>query len=213
MNVCLKQVNVVPYLGIQVYCSLKWNQHVLELCKKISRKLFCLKRMRKCIDQDTLLYLYISIIQPKIDYAISVWGYSSKSNKELITRLQHRAARYICGNMDFINVRGSNLVIQLGLQSIDNHRHYFTAMLMYKIANEIAPTRLTDSFIFTKDTHDISTRSSTNCTFQVPEPNYELYRNSLKYQGTVLWNALPPLLKSAPDVPTFKKLYKMLYFK
>ena len=212
-NETLSQVTHTPYLGITVDSALNWNSHVMKLCKKVSSKLALLNRLRKFIDKHTLLSIYNSIIQPNIDYAISVWGYSSKSNKELITRLQHRAARIICGNMDYINVTGGDLVKQLGLQSIDNHRNYFTAILMYKVANEVAPHRLNDSFVNTKDTHDIETRSSATNNFQVPEPNFEFYRNCPKYQSTLLWNSLTPQLKVAPSIDTFKRLHKKMYFK
>ena len=109
-------------------------------------------------------------------------------------------------------VTGNDLVKQLGMQGIETRRNYFTAMLMFKITKEIAPKRLIDLFVYTKDTHEIPTRSTVNNVFQVPEPNYEYYRNSLKYQGSILWNSLPPQLKSAPDVSSFKRLYKKLYF-
>ena len=115
--------------------------------------------------------------------------------------------------MDFINVRGEDLVKQLGLQSIEIRRNYFTATLMYKIAHEIAPKRLVDSFVNATDTHDRTSRSSSNYTFQVPEPNFEFYRNSPKYQGTLLWNSLPSQLKNACDIDSFKALYKKTYSK
>ena len=202
-----------PYLGIHIDRSLTWNTHILKLCKDVANKLSLLNRIRKCINKATLNYLYITIIQPKIDYAISVWGYCSNSNKDLVVRLQHRAARIVCGNMDFINVRGADLVTELGWQTIDKRRDYFTAMLMYKVIHEIAPKRLIDSIIMTSDTHDVLTRSSTHGTLQVPEPNFEIFRKSLKYQGTILWNGLPSHIKKAPDILAFKRMYKAFYFK
>ena len=84
------------------------------------------------------------MIQPKLDYGISVWGYCSDANRRLIVRLQHRAARIITGNMDYVNTRGENLVKELGWQSIENRRDCFTAVLMYRCINEIAPRRLID---------------------------------------------------------------------
>ena len=208
----LSQVSNAPYLGMLMDSSLKWNDHVLKLCKRISGKLALLSRLRKFIDKDTLLLLYNNIIQPNIDYAISVWGYTSSLNRAMVTRLQHRAARIICGNHDYINVRGADLANQLGMQSVETRRNYFTATLMFKIKNEIAPKRLIDLFVYSKDTHDAVTRSSTNNYFQVPEPNYEFYRNSFKYQGSLLWNSLHPQLQSSQDIMEFKRLYKKLYF-
>ena len=147
-----------------------------------------------------------------MDYAISVWGYCSAFNKDLVVRLQHRAARIVCGNMDFINVRGSDLVKELGWQTFDKRRDYFTAMLIYKIIHELAPRRLIDSFTLSRYTHDIPTRASVNGNLQIPQPNCEIFRYSLKYQGAILWNSLPSYLKEAPDIHSFKRMYKAHYF-
>ena len=57
-------------------------------------------------------YIYISIIQPKIDYAITLWGYTSQQNLQKI-RLQNRAARIVSGNYDYVNTRGIELVKSL----------------------------------------------------------------------------------------------------
>ena len=153
------------------------------------------------------------MIQPKIDYGISVWGYCSDANRRLIVRLQHRAARIITGNMDYVNTRGENLVKELGWQSIENRRDYFTAVLMYRCINEIAPRRLIDGLVMTSETHELHTRSTANKTVQVPEPKCELFRNSFRYQGALLWNRLPSYLQNASDIHSFKRLYKMHYFK
>ena len=64
----LSQVSNAPYLGIQMDCSLKWNDHVLKLCKKVSSKLALLNHLRKFADKDTHLLLYNAIVQPIISY-------------------------------------------------------------------------------------------------------------------------------------------------
>ena len=148
----LKQVSDLPYLGINLDDTLKWNKHILELCSNISKKLGFLRRLRKVLSKDTLKLLYVSIIQPKFDYAISVWGYCSSINQKLVVRLQHRAARIITNNMDYINVRGEDLVKQLGWQTIEKRRDYFMAMLMYKCIGDAAHRRLIDGPVMTSDT-------------------------------------------------------------
>ena len=140
----LNQVSEHPYLGIYLDSSLKWNKQILEMCSNVSRKLALLGRLRKILNRDMLNMLYLSMIQPRLDYGISVWGYCSNTNWALIVRLQHRAARIVTGNMDYINTRGESLVKELGWQSIEKRRDYFTAVLMYRCINEIAPRRLID---------------------------------------------------------------------
>ena len=212
-NEKLDQVSNTPYLGTQLDCKLKWDHHVLKLCKNVSYKLSLLNRLRNTFDKNVLNHLYLSIIQPSMDFAISVWGYCSDANKEMVTRLQHRAARIVTGNRDYINVRGADLVKEMGWQTIDQRRNYFTATLMYRCINGIAPQRLINELVMSCDTHDIPTRFSENNNVQVPQPNYEIFRRSFKYQSAILWNGLPSHLKNAPDIYAFKQLYKSQYFK
>ena len=72
-----------------------------------------LSRLRTTLPYDSLIQIYKSLIQPKIDYAITVWGHTSESNLEKVQRMQNRAARTILNNYDFVNVRGIDLVKQL----------------------------------------------------------------------------------------------------
>ena len=156
---------------------------------------------------------YLSCIQPCIDYAISVWGACSVQNKDLVSRLQRRAARIVTGNFDFINVRGSELVKQLGWQTIEERRNYFTATLMYRCIYEQAPIRLINELVMITDSHERNTRSAAHLNVKIPKPNVELFRNSLRYRGALLWNSLPSELKTATNVDVFKYRYKKLFFK
>ncbi len=52
-----------------------------------------------------------------------------------------------------------------------------------------------------------------NMNVVVPKPNVETFRNSFMYQGSILWNSLPPHFKYASTHDSFKKrLYKKEYF-
>ena len=65
----------------------------------------------------------------------------------MIQRLQNRAARIITGNFDYINVRGFELVRQLGWQPIEKRRNYYVASLMQKCMNGSAPIHLKNDII------------------------------------------------------------------
>ena len=203
----LEQVVSCPHLGVHVDQHLEWDGHILNLCKKISQKLAVLCRLRKVLSKRMLCQQYLLCIQPCIDYAISVWGSCSEQNKALISRLQHRAARIVTGNFDFINVRGADLLKELW-QSLNTRRDYYTATLMYKCINEVAPIRLINEVIITADVHSYPTRAAQHADVQVPKPNIELYRQSFKYRAAVLWNDLPQDIKNAPNIDEFKYLYK-----
>ena len=207
----LSQVTVCPYLGIQLDQCLKWDAHVLNLCKKVASKLSVLNRLRNILSREMLSRQYLLCIQPCIDYAISVWGTYSKQLKDMITRLQHRAARIVTGIFDFINFRAANLMENLGWHSFDKRRDYFTATMMFKCINGLAPLRLTNELSVIGDAHSANTRASSNGNILVPMPHVEQFRNSFKYRGAVLWNTLPRDIREAQNIDEFKYRYRKHY--
>ena len=211
-NERLHQASICPYLGMQVDNNLKLSQHVQQLCKVLSGKVAVLGRLRKVLNEHILKKIYISCIQPVFDYAISLWGHCSQTDKSLVTRIQHRAARIITGQFDYVNVRGQELITNLHLQTIEKRRDYFTACLMYKCLNNTAPLHLINEISLVSETHDVFTRSAQQNNVHVPFPNLELYKKSFKYHGAITWNSLPAELKQSRDISEFKYLYKQLYF-
>ena len=65
------------------------------------------------INSHMLMLIYSIIIQPKFDYAITIWGYTCANNLHKIQRLQNRAARNVTGNYDYVTTRGAELVKRL----------------------------------------------------------------------------------------------------
>ena len=164
----------------------------INLCKKVASKLSVLNRLCHILSREMLSMQYLLCIQPCIDYAISVWGTCSKQFKDKITRLQDRAARIATGIFDFINFRGANLMENLGWHSFDNRKDYFTATMMFKCINGLAPLRLTNELSVISDAHSANTRASSNGNILVPMPHVEQFRNSFKYlmEHTATWYTL-----------------------
>ena len=113
-GITLEQVQNTPYIGLQLDDKLRWQAHVEKLCRNISSRLAVLNRLHKVLNKTSLCKQYISCIQPCNDYAVSVWDSCSEQTKDLICRLQRKAALIITGNFDFINTKGADLVKDLG---------------------------------------------------------------------------------------------------
>ena len=114
----LCQVNTCKYLGVHIDANLNWCNHVDSLCKELNFTVWTLSRLRPIVPFESLVQVYMSIMQPKIDYAITVWGYSTQNNLNKVQNMQNRAIRAIMNNYDFINVRGVDLVSQLKLLNV-----------------------------------------------------------------------------------------------
>ena len=101
---------------------------------------------------------------------------------------------------------------QLGWQTINQRRDYFTACLMYQGVQNIAPIHINNEITLVSEIHNTQTRAALNGNIYTPKPNLEIYKHSLRYHGSTVWNALPAELKSAQDQFDFKRQYKEHFF-
>ena len=91
----------------------------------------CLKHLSYILPLNTLSHLYKSIIQPHIDYALTVFGNNIKYNSNFLQRLQNRAARIITHTYDY-NTPSALLIKNLKWMTVDNRYHYFVAVTTFK---------------------------------------------------------------------------------
>ena len=70
----LKYVQCANYLGMKIDCQLLWNDYENKLCSNIASKLSRLRRLKGIVSSHLMGKIYVTAVQPCIDYAISVWG-------------------------------------------------------------------------------------------------------------------------------------------
>ena len=207
-NVKLENVTHTTYIGTVVDKHLQWYSHVNHLCKKVSPKLYLLRHLSKFLPKSLLNKIYSSCIQPHLDYTCTVWGNSNKNNIHQVQRLQNTAARIIHKNYDYINVRGLDLVKNLGWQTFTERVDYLTASLMFKSIHGKAPFYLQDNIDMMCDVISYNSRSKYTMDVMVPSYNKEQFKSSFKYNGAVTWNKLPNEVKESTSIYAFKKSYK-----
>jgi hypothetical protein len=71
-GIMLDQLKTVDYLGMKIDECLSWNDHINKFCKAISLKVSKLALLRKLLPYNTVLQIYNLVIQPTIDYAITI---------------------------------------------------------------------------------------------------------------------------------------------
>ena len=169
-NVCLEQVETFKYLGVTIYSRLTSTSHINETCKKLSQNIAALRRL-SCIitDRALLIKIYMTHIQPVIDYCCTIWGQCAKFNLERILIFQKRAARIITKVYDQ-NVSATGLLKSIGIKTVHEQIHYFTSMLMFKCLKRQAPGYLCDQFTLQSDLHTYMTRNSVNGCLSIPKP-------------------------------------------
>lgn len=203
----LKYVECANYLGMKIDCHLSWNDYIDKLCSSVASKLHVLRRLKGTVSQNVMSKIYCSMIQPCIDYGISVWGQTNEYNLLRIQRLQNYAARLITNNFDYINSRGVNIVKNLKWMTVKQRCMYFTAILMFKCIHGLAPSYLVNDIIMNCDVNGINTRSHPMNVY-VPYASSQFAKRSFKYSGAVIWNDLPAFLKEMYNLNGFKRKLK-----
>ena len=128
----LVQSDCIDHLGLKIDETISWNMQTDNICKKLVFIISRFSRLKHILPSHMLMLIYSSIIQPKFDYAITIWGYTCDNNLHKIQRLQNRAARIITGNYDYVTTRGTELVRRLRWMCVTQRRNYFMSILTYR---------------------------------------------------------------------------------
>ena len=203
----LQDVKDLTYLGVVIDNTLSWDTHVRKVCKTVSFIVSRLARLSNSLPKEVLLQIYNASIQPQIDYALTVWGITTDQNLHKVQRLQNYAARVITNNFDYVNVRGIELVHQLGWMDVKQRIKYFELLLMFKCIHGMAPSHLCNNVILECEVSERITRS--HCMdLYLPFPATEFSKRLFFYRGAKAWNSLSDAIKECHSLPVFKDSIK-----
>ena len=201
----LNYVENCKYLGVEIDKNLSWCTHIQELCKQLNNMVWTLARLRKFLPRTSLIEIYKSIVQPKIDYAITLWGYSTDINVNKIQRMQNRAIRAIVNNFDFVNYRGIDLVKDLNLFTVRQRRDYFMSLFMFKTIHGLVPNYISNEILMSVDVIERISRNVDENDLYVPNVFKECAKKAFTYTGPKIWNSLPTRLKECTNLDVFKQ--------
>ena len=81
------------YLGITLDSHLTYKQHVNQCMKVVSHKLCLLSKIRQFMNEDTALFIYISMIAPIIDYGDIIYMGGTDDKLSKLQRLQNHVTK------------------------------------------------------------------------------------------------------------------------
>ena len=79
-NCVLSRVESAKFLGITLDHKLNFEQHVINVSKKMSRSIGAINRVKTLLPSHVLCKLYYSLVYSHLTYAVIVWGESSLGN-------------------------------------------------------------------------------------------------------------------------------------
>ena len=164
------------------------SSHSAYVCKKTSKGIFALRKLKLYMDLKTRNLFFNVYILPHFDYCITIWGRSGSEIQSRMLKLQKKAARYIL-YVDYSNP-SSGLFKTVNRVPFLNRVQFNTAILMYTSNNGQSPIYLRNMFQFCSDQHGHLTRSNTSLNLVPPPIKIQLFKHSFTYQGVVIWNSL-----------------------
>ena len=192
-------------LGVHINSSLTWTSHIEATLKKCNSLLFLLNRIKQYLNVPTRKLFYNAYILPHLEYCCSIWGDANSELINSVVKFQKWAARSILDKP--LETPSIELFTELKWMMFPERVVYQKAILMYKVMHNLTPPYLTNIFKFSSELHDRSLRSTSENLLYVPKPNIELYRNSLAYSGSKIWNSIPEYIRNATSLQQFRHKY------
>ena len=202
------QVDHCEYLGVKIEQSLCWDLHINKLCGSLTRKVGMLSRMRKSTPRDIMIKIYMSSVQPCIDYAITVWGNTTNCNLDKIQRIQNFAARVVTNQFDYVNVRGLYIVKSLGWMNVRQRFYYFNVLLMFKCIHGLAPSYMSNDVLMECEMIPRPLRNSDSMDVYIPFISNSYQSKTFIATAGECWNELPRVLQDVCDINQFKMQVK-----
>ena len=194
-NEVVSRERSVLFLGLTLDNRCCFDLHIDEICKKLSRSIGIMYKIRSCVTNDVLWNLYYSLLYPNILYCINVWGGTVDIYTNRLLLLQKRAVRIITGR-DFL-AHTDPLFHQTGILKIKDVYAYNCAIYAYK---------LNASNLLKFPSHDFGTR---NMNLSIPAyQRLSKTQKSISYSAPYMWNQVPPHIKELPTIQSFKKIFK-----
>ena len=133
-------------LGITIDNKLRWDSHINNVCKTVSRRVFLLSKLRYIVDIDTRKRFFNAHIKPQIDYASIVWDRCSDVLKKRLNSLHRRAVKLIL--IDTILTTDRKLK-QMRIMSLQKQPEYNKGFFMYRLLSNEAPDYISNLYTHT----------------------------------------------------------------
>ena len=189
--------NSVTLLGVQIDSSLKFDKHVIELCKKAGRKLSALKRLAKILPFQKMRILMKSFFDSQFSCCPLTWMFINRGTNHKVNRLHERSLRilykdYVCSYAELLQKDNSVTVHTRNIQLL--------AIEIYKVKQHISPNFISEIFPPTNIAYNLRNTGD----FKRTKVNTVLWGSeTIRYIGPIIWDLLPLNIQTTPTQKSF----------
>ena len=194
----IEQIREHRVLGVIIDDQLNWKYHINYLSKKISRNLYLLNKLRPLVTFDGLKSFFFAHCMSHVNYASTVWCKASDVHINKINALHKRGIKLLCTQS---NLSTSERYDKLNILPLNKQFILNTAILMFKITNDDTPPYLNRFFQKPNSQQRL-------LNYKLPLPRIDLFKTSLAFWGSSVWNSLPLVCKSSIRMSNFKTTLK-----
>ena len=199
----IKSQHKMKTLGVVIDDSLKFNEHITNICSRASGQINALKRLSCFLNESRRLNIYISFVNSNFNYCPLSWIFCGKNNAEKLEKLQKRALRFVyndyTSDYDFL-LSKSNLL------SLSMTRLKLLCIEVYKCMTGQNPEYLNNMFHIKMIPYGLRD-SSRSLQHRWGTKSYGF--KSFQYYGSKVWNSIPPDIKKSSSLDEFKsKIHK-----
>ena len=195
----INQCQQVKLLGIAIDSKLNFDNHILELCSKVNKKMSAFSRIRNYLDNKQANILCKTTVLANFNYCPLIWMFSFKAANNEINRKHKRALRVLHKNnnssFDKCLMKEAGITIHAkNLQKL--------MLEVFKTLKHLNPSYLWDLFNEKQIEYNLRTKN----LVMLPQIKTQKYGiNSIAFRGSILWNALSDNIKTSENVAAFKK--------
>ena len=152
----IKSSDCEKLLGVRFDSKLRFDQHIRDLCRTVSRKIQALARVMSFMNLSKRRLLMNSFFKTQFNYCPLIWMFHSRENNRKINRLHERCLRTIYNDKQS---SFNELLEKDGSVSIHERNLQVLATEMYKISNGLSTPLMKDIFPVNRNPYNLRQNS------------------------------------------------------
>ena len=193
-NKTIEQVNSHKILGINLDSDFSWHTQIKHLTKKLSKNVFLLSKLRTFVDTEHLKLFFNAHIMSHLNYCSTIWDGCCNDSFIHLNRIHRRAVKIIS---PLQNTTTEIKMKHLNILPLSEKLKHNKAILMHKIYYKKTPDYLSKMIVKAPFRYH-------SLNLLPPIPRIDLYKTSIFYSGSIIWNQLPSYLKTNMSTKAFK---------
>ena len=195
-NQQITEVSDHKVLGVTIDNNLTWGPHIRDLCKTTAKRSTNQQTLSIFLTFMPEKLFFQEHIQSGIDYASCLWDSASDSLQKPLKSLHRRAIKIVLLKRTSLTDKDYKAaqILPLSSRLMSNKACY-----VHKTVSARAPIYLSTKLLINQSSRNSSRK------LNVRIPRIDLFKSSLVYSGSALWNSLPSELRLPVSPSVFKK--------